>query len=92
MISPLIWGSGLLYLFRAFWPSLGIDQWLTLEWVAWAHTAGAFLMLTFFIVHVYLTTTGHTLTAHIKAMVTGWEDVHDEAHSADTPSAPPQGT
>jgi thiosulfate reductase cytochrome b subunit len=91
MISPLIWGSGLLYLFRAFWPSLGIDQWLTLEGVAWAHTAGAFLMLTFFIVHVYLTTTGHTPTAHIKSMVTGWEELHDDAHSADTPSAPPQG-
>ena len=92
MISPLIWGSGLLYLFRAFWPSLGIDQWLTLAWVAWAHTAGAFLMLSFFIVHVYLTTTGHTPTAHIKSMVTGWEELHDDdAHSADTPSAPPQG-
>ena len=32
MISPLIWGSGLLYLFRAFWSPLGIDRWLTLEW------------------------------------------------------------
>lgn len=92
MISPLIWGSGLLYLFRAFWPSLGIDQWLTLAWVAWAHTAGAFLMLSFFIVHVYLTTTGHTPTAHIKSMVTGWEELHDDdTHSADTPSATPQG-
>jgi thiosulfate reductase cytochrome b subunit len=23
MVSPLIWGSGLLYLFRAFWPQFG---------------------------------------------------------------------
>ena len=97
MISPLIWGSGLLYLFRAFWPSLGIDSFLTLEWVAWAHTAGAFMMLSFFIVHVYLTTTGHTLTAHIKAMVTGWEDTHEDgrtdAHAtpAATASPSPQG-
>ena len=78
LISPLIWGSGLLYLFRAYWGPMGIDTWLTLENVAWAHTAGAFMMLTFVIVHVYLTTTGHTLTAHIKAMVTGWEEVHDD--------------
>lgn len=78
VVSPLIWGSGLLYLFRAFWPGLGIDSWLTLEAVAWAHTAGAFLMLSFVIVHVYLTTTGHTVFAHIKTMVTGWEDVPDE--------------
>ena len=61
---------------------LGIDQWLTLEWVAWAHTAGAFMMLAFFFIHVYLTTTGHTVTAHIKAMVTGWEEEHDEGHGA----------
>lgn len=77
VVSPLIWGSGLLYLFRAFWPGLGIDRWLTLEGVAWAHTAGAFLMLSFVIVHVYLTTTGHTVFAHIKTMITGWEDVPD---------------
>jgi thiosulfate reductase cytochrome b subunit len=77
MVSPLIWGSGLLYLFRAFWPSAGLDRWLTLEWVAWAHTAGAFMMLTFFIVHVYLTTTGHTPLAHIKSMITGWEDLDE---------------
>ncbi len=76
-VSPLIWGSGLLYLLRAFWPRLGVDRWLTLEWVAWAHTAGAFMMLTFFIVHVYLTTTGHTPTAHIKSMITGWETLDE---------------
>ncbi|MBK9134867.1 MAG: cytochrome b/b6 domain-containing protein [Betaproteobacteria bacterium] len=78
VISPLIWGSGLLYLLRAGWPKLGIDAWLTLQGVAWAHTAGAFLMLCFVIVHVYLTTTGHTVFAHIKTMITGWEDVPDE--------------
>ncbi|WP_341893057.1 cytochrome b/b6 domain-containing protein [Variovorax sp. YR752] len=77
-VSPLIWGSGLLYLLRAFWPGLGLEHWLTLEAVAWAHTAAAFLMLCFVIVHVYLTTTGHTVFAHIKTMVTGWEDLPDE--------------
>ena len=35
-----------------------------------------FLMLAFLIVHVYLATAGHTPLAHIKAMITGWEDVH----------------
>jgi biopolymer transport protein ExbD len=34
-----------------------------------------FLMLIFFIVHVYLATAGHTWTSHIKAMITGWEEV-----------------
>jgi len=51
-----------------------------LQWVAYAHTAGAFMMLVFFFVHVYLTTTGHTPTAHIKTMITGWEDVETDHH------------
>ena len=29
----------------------------------------------FLIAHVYLTTAGHTPMAHIKAMITGWEEV-----------------
>ena len=34
-------------------------------------------MLAFFIAHVYLATAGHTPLAHIKAMITGWEEVDD---------------
>ncbi|MBU1425601.1 MAG: cytochrome b/b6 domain-containing protein [Gammaproteobacteria bacterium] len=75
MVSPIIWGSGLFYLFYSSWKSLGVDAYLSLEAVAFIHTAGAFMMLIFFIAHVYLTTTGHTPTAHIKTMVTGWEEV-----------------
>lgn len=75
VISPLIWGSGLLYLFYAEWPRLGLKHLLSLEGVAVAHTLGAYLITAFFFIHVYLTTTGHTLFAHIKAMITGWEEV-----------------
>jgi thiosulfate reductase cytochrome b subunit len=75
MVSPVIWGSGLFYLFYSSWKSLGADAFLNLEVVATIHTAGAFMMLVFFIAHVYLTTTGHTPTAHIKTMITGWEEV-----------------
>ena len=78
-ISPLIWISGLFYLFYGNWSDLGIDQYLSLEWVAVAHTLGAFMITAFFFIHVYLTTTGHTVFAHIKAMITGWEEV-DEHH------------
>lgn len=74
-VSPVIWGSGLLYLFYAYWPQLGIPNWLGIEQVAWVHTAGAFMMLIFVIAHVYLTTTGHTVFAHIKAMITGWDEI-----------------
>ena len=74
-LSPIIWGSGLFYLFYAYWKIWGVDNYLSLEAVALVHTAGAFMMLIFFIAHVYLTTTGHTPTAHIKTMITGWEEV-----------------
>jgi len=75
ILSPIIWGSGMLYLFYSNWKGLGVDTLLSLEGVALTHTEGAFLMLVFFIGHVYLTTTGHTPTAHIKAMITGWDEV-----------------
>ncbi len=73
LINPLIWVSGLLYLYYGSWGDLGLSG-LSLPWVAMIHTGAAFLMLIFFIIHVYLTTTGHTPLAHIKAMITGWEE------------------
>ena len=78
LLSPLLWFSGWLYLFYASWAAWGLGG-LRLEWIATAHTAGAFLMLAFLISHLYLSTTGHKLTSQIKAMITGWEDLGDEA-------------
>lgn len=72
-IAPLLWISGWLYLFYGDWAAWGLGT-LQLQWVAWAHTAGAFLMLCFLISHLYLITTGHRLTSHLKAMITGWEE------------------
>ncbi len=74
IINPLLWFSGLLYLFYSSWNAWGIG-WLSLEWVATLHVIGAFMMLVFFIAHVYLATAGHTPTSHIKAMITGWEEL-----------------
>jgi thiosulfate reductase cytochrome b subunit len=74
LVMPLIWFTGWLYLFFGDWAAWGLAN-LPLQWVAWGHTIGAFLILAFLITHVYLITTGHTVTAHLKAMVTGWEDI-----------------
>lgn len=73
LVNPLIWITGWFYLFYNSWKAWGVD-WLSLEWVAFFHVIAAFLMLIFVIAHVYLTTAGHTPTAHIKAMITGWEE------------------
>jgi thiosulfate reductase cytochrome b subunit len=73
-IGPLLWVTGWLYLFYASWPAWGLERYLSLEWVSFFHTAGAFMMLLFLIAHLYLITTGHTVFSHLKAMFTGWEE------------------
>jgi cytochrome b subunit of formate dehydrogenase len=50
----------------------------SLESVAFWHTLGAFLLMVFLVVHVYMTTTGHTPTSNIQAMITGYEDLEEE--------------
>jgi len=74
MVGPMIWFTGWFYLFYDQWVTWGWDRFLTLEWVAFFHAVAAFMMLIFLIAHVYLTTAGNTPTAHIKAMITGWEE------------------
>jgi thiosulfate reductase cytochrome b subunit len=78
MINPLLWISGFGYLFYRDLGAIGLGG-LPLAPIALVHTAAAFLMLIFFIAHVYLTTAGHTPTAHIKAMITGYEEVEEQA-------------
>ncbi|NOZ00732.1 MAG: hypothetical protein GXP54_02440 [Deltaproteobacteria bacterium] len=48
--------------------------------VAPLHNLGSWMFLSFLVVHVYLTTTGHTITSNIKAMFTGWDISEDEPH------------
>ncbi len=77
VLAPMIWISGLLYLFYASWSDWGLG-WLELGPVALVHTLAAYLLAVFFVGHVYLITTGHTLMAQIKAMLTGWDEVEKE--------------
>ena len=74
--------TGFLYWGYNSWAEWGIPG-LNLAVVAWIHMAGAFAIFTFIIVHVYMTTTGHSLLAHIKAMITGWEDVDERVEIED---------
>lgn len=79
-IIPLMVITGVLYLVYRY-PmggeilSLNIES---LHTIALLHTIGAFLVIAFIILHVYLTTTGHTPTSNIKAMITGWEELEDD--------------
>ncbi len=46
-----------------------------------AHTIGAFMVVAFIIVHVYMTTTGHSVSANVKAMISGYEKEPDTENS-----------
>lgn len=48
-----------------------------LTYIAPMHSFASWLLLSFVVVHVYLTTTGHTPTANIQAMITGYDMVEE---------------
>ncbi|MCB1789952.1 MAG: cytochrome b/b6 domain-containing protein [Gammaproteobacteria bacterium] len=74
VLFPAIWLSGLAYLSYGLW-SQGAMTNGALEWVALAHTAAAFAMLVFIILHIYLLTTGHSFAEHVRPMVTGYDEI-----------------
>jgi thiosulfate reductase cytochrome b subunit len=77
LLLPLQMASGLLYWSYNSWAAWGLAG-LSLDLVAALHLVLAFAILAFLVVHLYMTTTGHSPTAHVKAMITGWEEVAAE--------------
>jgi thiosulfate reductase cytochrome b subunit len=75
LIVPVMVTTGLLYMFYNTWQDSFSGM---LGWVATVHAIGAFLLVAFLIAHVYMTTTGHTPTSNIKAMITGYECIEGE--------------
>lgn len=75
LVFPVQLGSGILYYFYNDLPAYGIH--LSLGTISTIHMAATFALIAFAIVHVYLTTTGHTLTSNLRAMFTGREEVED---------------
>lgn len=76
-LLPLQMASGILYWSYNSWEIWGLS-FLSLKVIAIFHLICAFAILQFIIIHVYMTTTGHSPVAHIKAMITGWEDVKED--------------
>lgn len=77
LVIPVMVISGLLYMFYRYPQkyeviSLGVKG---LSTIASFHTLGAFELVAFFVAHVYLTTTGATVTSNLKAMITGYEEL-----------------
>lgn len=80
LIIPGMLISGLFYIFYRYPQKHGIEALNieSLEIIAIIHTAGAFLLLAFLIVHLYLMTTGETVFSNLRAMLTGYEQLHEE--------------
>lgn len=72
--------SGILYMFYRYPTRYGIEAINIgqLKFIAVVHTISAFLLLAFLIGHLYLITTGTTLTSNLKAMITGYEEIEEE--------------
>ena len=77
MVFPVMFITGFLYYFFHY-PTQGIEL-ASLETIAVIHTLGAFAVVSFTVVHLYLITTGHTVTSNLQAMITGWEKVDETA-------------
>lgn len=75
VMAPLLVTTGLVYL---FYRTIDVNEVVVvssvpLQWIAFLHTLGAYLILAFAVVHVYMTTTGQTPLSNFKAMITGYE-------------------
>ena len=72
--------TGLLYMFFRYPQVYGYDIFHIdgLKTIAVLHTAGAFFLVAFVITHMYLITTGRTVTSNLRAMITGYEELEDE--------------
>ncbi len=80
VLIPVTVVSGILYMFHKTIDknNVVVISDISLESLAFWHTLGAILLMVFLVVHVYMTTTGHTPTSNIEAMLTGYEDLDDD--------------
>jgi thiosulfate reductase cytochrome b subunit len=74
LVLPLQVATGILMWKAQEWAAL-VDRLGGLHAVATVHVLCAWLFAAFVVMHVYLTTTGRTPLAYLRAMVLGWEEV-----------------
>lgn len=78
VLLPLQVVTGMMYLYiNVVKDVFGIE---TVQWIALFHTLLAFSVVAFLIVHLYMITTGKTLTSYLEGMLTGKEEI--EVHES----------
>ena len=80
LVIPLSVTSGLLYIFYRYPTKMGVEaiNIQTLEFIAIFHTVAAILLIAFLVTHLYLITTGESVTSNLNAMLTGYEELEDD--------------
>jgi thiosulfate reductase cytochrome b subunit len=76
VLLPLQGITGILMWGLQRWPDLA-GSLGGLPVLAPIHTMTAWLFAAFIVLHVYLTTTGHTAVSSLEGMITGWEDIEE---------------
>ncbi|ARE42078.1 cytochrome B561 [Rhodovulum sp. P5] len=74
IIGPALWASGIVYILFPLWAKLAAGT-IALPLLAFIHTAAAYMMVIFVLIHVYMTTTGKTAFHYIKTMITGYDTI-----------------
>ena len=91
LVGPALWSTGIVYLLYDFWSHY---PWAgeALTYTAFVHTAAAFIMAAFVIIHVYMTTTGKTVFHYVRTMITGYDSIElsevEEAYIEETKTVP----
>ncbi len=91
LVIPVMMISGLVYMFYRYPQNNAVSELNIggLEPAALIHTAGAFMLAAFLIAHLYLITTGASVTSNLKAMITGYEELEEEeSHNNEEPENP----
>ena len=91
VLVPLTVISGIIYMFHKTIDrnDIVVVSDISLGNIAFWHTLGAILLMVFLVVHVYMTTTGHTPTSNIRAMITGYEDLEEDDENKVTKETEP---
>jgi thiosulfate reductase cytochrome b subunit len=91
IVGPALWCSGIVYLLYDLWshyPWAGYALSIT----AFMHTAAAFIMAAFVIIHIYMTTTGKSTFHYVRTMITGYDEIElsevEEAYLEQTQEVP----
>jgi thiosulfate reductase cytochrome b subunit len=87
IFTPVIVITGILFS-DIFFFRRAIDLFSGIRVLDALHVITAYIFLLYLIVHIYMSTLGHNIFAHTKAMIVGYEEEPEEAHEEGGPHSP----